>query len=341
MPFDPAFTAAGAGVEYESGDQTRIEWVVQATGLAPDTEYLYRVGTWSAYDADAGELVGASLSSARAIRTAPAAGAAAAPFSFVVAGDSHGGLEDLALHLADIAALPAAFWLLSGDMNNSNAQAQWDAWFDVFAPVTESAVVMPVRGNHEATGEADLAQFALPAEPALAPELAELAWSFDYANVHVVGLDSLTVENVEALAPWLAADLAAAAADPDVQWKVVLFHHPAYSASAHGCTARVLEHWAPLFDLYGVDLAFSGHDHDYERTVPISGGAAAAPGAGVTYIVNGGFFTSLYPAGTDWWTAFSASVDSYVTVEVDGGELHLVARRAADQTVLDEITLTK
>ena len=68
----------------------------------------------------------------------------------------------------------------------------------------------------------------------------------------------------------------------------------------------------PLFDKYNVDLAINGHNHVYERTDPIRGGAAtgAAPiGAtvdaesqGTTYIVVGGAGESLH--------AFSAA-DSY------------------------------
>src|SRR5207302_10655776 len=44
-------------------------------------------------------------------------------------------------------------------------------------------------------------------------------------------------------------------------WKIVDFHHPAYSSGHHGCTTAMqwpLEQWA-------VDAVINGHDHDYER----------------------------------------------------------------------------
>jgi hypothetical protein len=43
-------------------------------------------------------------------------------------------------------------------------------------------------------------------------------------------------------------------------------------------------------------MVFNGHDHNYERTVPIGG---------VTYIVTGGGGKRLYKAGRNVWTAFS------------------------------------
>src|SRR5262249_55468690 len=50
--------------------------------------------------------------------------------------------------------------------------------------------------------------------------------------------------------------------------------------------------WGPLFEQYGVDIVFDGHDHIYERTKFMDeylvGGAAGSDGLGTTYIMTGG-----------------------------------------------------
>jgi len=56
---------------------------------------------------------------------------------------------------------------------------------------------------------------------------------------------------------WLRDELAQSVA----QWKIVLGHHPVYSAGSHGITARLFEELDPLMREYGVQFLFSGHDH--------------------------------------------------------------------------------
>jgi hypothetical protein len=339
LPSAPENLFAGAGAAYAAGVGDRIAWTVEATDLAADTEYCYRVGTWDYYDQAAQRLVGPRLGPVRRARTAPPRGSLA-PFAFGVAGDTQGATADLSEHAAEIAASGVLFWLLTGDQTTNSSQGAWDDWFAAIAPMLDGAVGMAVPGNHEVSYGTFYGQFALPIEPDLAPELAERAWSIDVGNVHIVGLDS-NISDYESIAAWLEADLAATDADPAIDWRIVIHHHPAYSASTHGCTPRVLEHWAPLYDAHGVDLVFSGHDHDYERTYRIADGFYAPLGEGVTYVVAGGFFASLYGAGTEWWTAYSETTDVYVVVTVEGYALHLVAYDPNDETVIDSVSLFK
>jgi len=56
------------------------------------------------------------------------------------------------------------------------------------------------------------------------------------------------------------------------RWKVALFHHPIYSsADRHGSDFGLRSGLEPLLIRYGVDAAFSGHDHVYERIKPQQG----------------------------------------------------------------------
>jgi hypothetical protein len=63
------------------------------------------------------------------------------------------------------------------------------------------------------------------------------------------------------------------------KWKVALFHHPIYSsADRHGSDFGLRSQVEPILVRYGVDAAFSGHDHIYERSKPQQG---------VQYFVSG------------------------------------------------------
>ncbi len=43
------------------------------------------------------------------------------------------------------------------------------------------------------------------------------------------------------------------------------------SSPDNGCDKGIRELWKPLFDQYQVDLVVNGHDHDYERSLPVRG----------------------------------------------------------------------
>jgi hypothetical protein len=72
---------------------------------------------------------------------------------------------------------------------------------------------------------------------------------------------------------WLERTLAAARADPSVDWIIAQMHQIAASSSAtgNGSDLGIRQVWLPLFDRYQVDLVLNGHDHDYERSFPCRG----------------------------------------------------------------------
>jgi predicted MPP superfamily phosphohydrolase len=65
------------------------------------------------------------------------------------------------------------------------------------------------------------------------------------------------------------------------RWKIAVYHHPIYSSgNKHGSNPRLRKTLEPLFTRYGVQVAFSGHDHIYERTKPQQGIQYFVTGAG-------------------------------------------------------------
>jgi len=337
---------AGAGATYTAivdGSEVKlVAWTVELTDLTPDTDYVFRAGTFGAVDPAAGSITAAELSEVARFRTAPAKGTRQ-PMDFVVAGDSRGGMAKIKAGSAGFAALPALAWFFSGDMNPLGTQAEWNDWFAAMAPILRSRPLMPVQGNHEVFADVYYGQFALPAMAGLPASFIEHAWSIDVGNVHFVGLDSNTEAGCADQAPWIASDLAKAKADPDIDWTIVQFHHAAYSASNHGSTGYVQKHWVPLFEKHGVDLVFNGHDHNYERSVPIAGGKQVQQDAGVTYVVAGGFFAPPYGNGKKWWTAVShhGNKNNYVQLAIDGKKATIVAWSGDGKEKLDQVELTR
>ena len=62
--------------------------------------------------------------------------------------------------------------------------------------------------------------------------------------------------------------------NPNVEWKVVSFHHSLYTVASHAYDRDVLarrEQWVPVFDELGVDVVLMGHDHVYARTYVMDG----------------------------------------------------------------------
>jgi acid phosphatase type 7 len=132
--------------------------------------------------------------------------------------------------------------------------------------------------------------FSLPTQGEVggAPSGTEQYYAFDAGNVHFVSLDSqLSARDTaqrDAMRSWLIADLAANTRD----WTIVIFHHPPYSRGTHDSdsTALLMQSFAnkldlpmvdmrveftPIFDAYGVDLVYSGHSHNYERSYYLRG----------------------------------------------------------------------
>ncbi|MBK7973893.1 MAG: metallophosphoesterase [Deltaproteobacteria bacterium] len=219
-------------------------------------------------------------------------------------------------------------------------------FLEPYEPLLDHIPLYASIGNHDAaTGHGGplLAALTLPTNDV---DGGSLFYSFEWGAVHFVALDSN-----QPLAPgsaqlaWLDADLAASAA---ATFRVVFFHHPPYSSSKNGSHQAVRAALSPVLDRHRVDLVFNGHDHVYERTLPMADGEVAEPSPGpdyvdapgTIYVVTGGGGQNLYPAGTSDFTAVSESAFHFVEVEVSGAALTATAIRL-DGSVLDRFTLTQ
>jgi len=308
---------------------------VELTGLSPDTTYYFKCG---------GENGG--WSEERSFRTVPET---STNIRFVAGGDSrHGGdwpgpRDSISRAMAKF---NPSFVLFTGDfVQQGSSQWEWDNWF---AAVQEYWVdndnltipIIPCMGNHELSGDpggvAYYGQFSLPGN--------EQWYSFDWGpDLHIISLSNYGGVTGEQL-DWLKSDLAE---HESCLWKVVIFHEPAFSSGEeHGSSASVQRYWVPIFDSYHVDLAISGHDHDYERSYPINytiseNTPMPSPKDGTVYIVSGGWGAPLYGVGSNWWTAYSQSAYDFVVVDIsENGTLHLQAV-GTDGETFDEYYIYK
>jgi Icc-related predicted phosphoesterase len=135
--------------------------------------------------------------------------------------------------------------------------------------------------------------------------------------VHFVGLDSEV--DLHSQAEWLEQDLS----DNRLPWVVVMVHRPPYSSGAHGSTMVVREAFSPIFEAHGVQLVLAGHEHDYERSVPIEG---------TTYVVTGGGGRGTRDVGHSSFTAYSEAVAHFIYVTVDGADMRLYAVDGTGET---------
>ena len=306
-----AATQTGLGFAY-------YQHVAPVTGLAAATTYAYQPF-----------VSGAAVTTEASFTTAPRTGSGA--ISFIAFGDSGTGSAEQRQLGALMSKDTFDFAMHVGDIVYGNAGGTGDATyatyqsylFDIYSWLPWKAFV-PVEGNHDSRpsngdGRAYLDLFELPrngATPSF-PEHAERYYSFDYGPVHFVGLDTeftfLDPARQAEQLRWLAADLTSTTQP----WRVVFLHRAPYSSGGeHGSSPDVRAAFGPVFERYGVDLVLAGHEHNYERTVPIRESTTTTDRA-VPYVVTGAGGAPLYASGTSSWTAFSAARHEYVKIAVD------------------------
>lgn len=272
------------------------EHVVTLDQLAPHTRYFYAIGSTS------GTAAGGDL--AHTFTTAPPAGAVA-PVRLWVLGDS-GTANATARAVRDAylrveGSRGTQFVMMLGDnAYGSGTDAEYQtAVFDTFAGVLRRAPLWPTLGNHDAyssdsgTGTGPYYDaFTLPThgEAGGVPSGTEAYYSFDYANIHVICLDSSDSDRSPGgpMATWLAADLAASTAE----WTIAFFHHAPYSKGTHDSDTDpemrgMREHIVPILEAGGVDLVLAGHSHTYERSMFINGHYGLAASFSPAHIVDG------------------------------------------------------
>ncbi len=358
-----------------AGNRTHHE--VRIKGLTPGSRTYYAVTTGSCPPASAGD-------AEHYYDAAPPVGSTGAVRLWLVGDSGTGGSAQKAVRDAMLTATSTRrpdLFLHVGDMAyNDGTTAEFDAkFFAIYQDILRNTVVWPALGNHEGHSASSAAQsgpyyeaYVLPTDGSAGgmPSGTEAYYSFDYANVHFIVLDSHDSPRTPqgAMLQWLEQDLAAT----DQQWLIAYFHHPPYTKGSHdsdlesdsaGRLIDMRENALPILEAAGVDLVLGGHSHIYERSFLISGayatpttaeghilddgdgrpagdGAYQKAAAGAVYVVAGHGGTGLGGPGGHPVMFFDEKQHGSCLIDIEGPELRLTNLRA-DGTESDWFTLRR
>lgn len=287
--FPLVFPTAGASTNHE----------IAVTNLVPDTVYHYRVVL-----AHENGLYYGATNSFRTLRTSGNITVAllgdsgwGTPAQYAIARLIRQSGSDLVLHLGDV--VYPAFTYGYGDAR----------FLGVYRRTLETTAFYSVWGNHDFlySGEWNAPYRDIIRQPRSSVSESDLAserawpgayYSFEAGDVHFAML-FLPLANIHTLAPgtpqykWLDADLAAT----KKPWKILLQHDPVFTSSAHRRDvygnplpgfydpSLIQANLLPLAAKHGVQLICAGHEHVYERFLPVNG---------VHTLVSGGGGAGLY-----------------------------------------------
>lgn len=210
----------------------------------------------------------------------------------------------------------------TGDLVNDGLDAgDWEMWDEITSELLESTDFYPAIGNHEKNAEAYYDRFELPNN--------ERWYVVKYDNLHVFVLDTdkdITAETDQYA--WLEVELAKSA--EEVDGIIAVFHHPPYSTGPHEVDeASLRDSVVPLFEQYGVDMVFSGHDHDYERSYINE----------IYYIVAGGGGAPTYDQQREEeWSQVFLNIHHYCVLIVNEDTIEMTVY-GLDGEVLDEVAV--
>ena len=305
---------------------------VVLTGLTKNTEYVYRAGD------------GTVFSPVYNFKTARKGFGV----NFFIIGDtqtSDGEIENIRAIQQNLAedGTDYDFGTQLGDfVEKGNMYADWEDILTAYdVDFLKSTDQIHVIGNHEAFGYA----LGTDVDDIFAPALYNMpngkCFSAEYGNVYVAVISYTNSETVlQNCIDWLRAD----AANTNCRWKILLTHQPAYGTNA---ASMDTEHFTrllpPVLEELGFDFMFSGHDHAYARTEPLTGGEIDREN-GVVYFVCGSTGEKSYTA-TDMPSHHNAVCSQdyengiYLTVETTDTEF-TVTTREGNGDILDTYTKT-
>jgi hypothetical protein len=271
----------------------QFDHVVTLTGLTANTTYYYSIG--------AGGNVLAPTPADNAtdftFTTPPTPGTVMNTRIWVLgdAGTSNSNQAAVrdAFYAFTGARTPNLVLQLGDNAYNSGLDSEYQtAVFNMYPTMLRKTVFWPCLGNHE-TAQAttfvdtypyfDIYTLPTAGEAGGVASGTEHYYSFNYANIHFIVLDSMTAnravddpatpQNEDGpMAAWLRNDLQSTTAT----WIIAYFHHPPYTKGSHNSDTeteliQMRQNFLPILEGAGVDLVLTGHSHIYERSYLLDG----------------------------------------------------------------------
>lgn len=260
-----------------------------------------------------------------------------------------------------------SFLLSAGDqVNTASSESEYDGYLDHNALL--GLPVATVIGNHDSSSNAYGQHFNIANESnTLGTTTAGGDSWFVYNNVLFLVLNS----NDMSAAEHKEFMQAAIAANPDVEWKIVTFHHSIYTVASHSSDSYITDptgfknSMAPIFKELDIDVVLQGHDHVYCRTYMMDGlnpitesekyeyanGADQAPTAvtdpdGILYVTaNSGSGSKTYNIVNAEFP-FSAvqnqeHVPNVSKISVSDSQFTITTYRTTDMSMVDSFTIKR
>ena len=203
------------------------------------------------------------------------------PFVVAAAGDGASGEPKVIPVINLLTSINPNLFLYVGDVYESGSVAEFYNWYGTSTANFGllRAVTDPTIGNHEYTNGVKGAGYFdywdnIPNY-----------YSYDAGGWHFISLNANTSKiGVAPGSPqyiWLQQDLAANAQSCTIAY----YHEPLFNIGPEGSTTGMSSIWA-LLAQYKVPIVINGHDHDYQRWVPLDGSGNPSPN-GITEFVVG------------------------------------------------------
>ncbi|MGO5166633.1 MULTISPECIES: metallophosphoesterase [unclassified Candidatus Paralachnospira] len=316
------------------------------SGLQKETTYVYRL------------VNGTTVSAPYTFKTT-----GTGAFSFLLAGDPQIGASGNASNDTNgwgvtlknaAAAFPnAAFLISAGDqVNTANNEAQYDGYLEhaELYNMTTATVV----GNHDSSNAAYSEHFNNPNVSAYGKTNAGSDYWYVYNNVLFMNLNSNNLSTAEHRAFMKQA----IDANPNVDWKVVVFHHSIYSVASHAYDKDILqrrEALAPVFKELDIDVVLMGHDHVYTRSYMMDGltpvvteqvESSVTNPDGILYVTVNSASGSKFYRIKDSEFAYAAvknqeNIPNISNIEVTGTSFKITTYRSTDMSVVDSFEILR
>ncbi len=311
------------GIEFRykaTGKETFRQHQAHLCDLVPGTSYSYQVGS------------AGNFSPVYTFHTAP--DIVANPDTetlFGVIGDSRDGYDIWEQLVNNLIERAPDLILFTGDaVTIGLTQPEWEEFFGRAEPLFATTPLVFAHGNHEVNAAPFYSQVALPGD--------QENFGLDYGHVHVTVANDTPTDISAIPGAYRTAMVDDFERSKTSTWRVMMHHQPIWSsATAHGSSTFLQEHWMPVIDQYGIDLVLAGHDHDFEVSAPLRAGAVQLTNAtGTVYAVVGGAGAELYGIDEDLFhSAYAESTYSASTLRATKNLLELEAFRPDGSAIAD------
>lgn len=274
-----AWVFTGVSTSIFSSSSVTTEHVIAIGGLEAATTYKYGIGY--------GTNVVAGGDTNHMFTTAPVTGSRG-PVRIWVLGDS-GTKNQNQRNVRDAyyswsTNRTPDLWLMLGDnaYDDGTDDEFQAAVFDVYPDTLRKSVLWPTLGNHDGHTADSLTEsgpyyenFTLPrnGEAGGFASGTEAYYSFDYANIHFICLESYETDRSTngGMFIWMNSDINASTQE----WIIAFWHHPPYTKGSHNSDTenelkQMRTNFLPKLEAAGVDLVLCGHSHSYERSFLIN-----------------------------------------------------------------------